>query len=238
MAIEGNLREMSLPTLVQYACTDGQRACLTVRRGSESAYLYFLEGNLVHAVLDDEIGEEVLYRILKWEDGTFRLAPSAEIPQPSIATPWSVLLVNGLQRADEETWDEDEVHAEESEMPENIRDILRELAGRVPGFMTAAIVGMDGLGIADYSVGDVDAESISGQLTLLLKLVDTTVTKLTNDEVEDYLLTTENAYLLAWHLENKHYFLGLIADRSTGRLGNMFLNGRLYASRLYKALPH
>jgi predicted regulator of Ras-like GTPase activity (Roadblock/LC7/MglB family) len=238
MAIEGNLREMSLPTLVQYACTDGQQACLTVQRGSESAYLYFLEGNLVHALLDDEIGEEVVYRILRWEDGTFKLASSAELPAPSITTPWSVLLVNGLQRADEETWDENDVHEEESEMPENIQDILKELAGQVPGFMTAAIVGMDGLGIADYSVGDVDAESISAQLTLLLKLVDTTVTKLTNDEVEDYLLTTENAYLLAWHLEDKQYFLGLIADRRTGRLGNMFLNGRLYASRLYEALPH
>jgi predicted regulator of Ras-like GTPase activity (Roadblock/LC7/MglB family) len=238
MAIEGDLREMSLPALVQYACTDGQQACLTVQRGSESAHLFFLGGDLVHASLDDEMGEEAFYRILKWEDGTFRLASNGDIPQTSITTPWSVLLVNGLQRADEETWDENEVHEEESEMPENIQDILKELAGQVPGFMTAAIVGMDGLGIADYSVGSVDAESIGAQLTLLLKLVDTTVTKLTNDEVEDYLLTTENAYLLAWHLEDKQYFLGLIADRRTGKLGNMFLNGRLYAARLYQALPH
>lgn len=238
MAIEGHLREMNLPTLVQYACTVGQQSRLRLQHEDESANLFFRDGNLIHATLGDEIGEEAFYRVLRWEDGEFRLESSVETPTETIATPWSALLVNGLQRADEDTWDLAEVHEEENEMPENIQDILKEMGGQVPGFMVAAVVGMDGLGIADYAVTSVDVEAVNAQMTLLVKLVDTTVTKLTGDEVEDYLLTTENAYLLVRFLEDKQYYVGLAADRRTGKLGNMRLNSRLYAARLDKALPH
>lgn len=238
MAIEGHLKEMDLSTLVQYACTEGHQARLRVQHAGESAYLFFCDGNLVHAELNEESGEEVFYRVLRWEDGEFRLESTVETPVQTITTPWSALLVNGLQRADEETWDQTEVHEEESEMPENIQDILKELGGQVPGFMTAAVVGMDGLGIADYTVSNADTEAVNAQMTLLVKLVDTTVTKLTGDEVEDYLLTTDNAYLLVRFLEDKQYYLGLVADKRNGKLGNMRLNSRLYGERVSKALPH
>ena len=237
MAIEGRLNEMDLPALVQHACTEGHQARLSMSRGGDEAEIYFDGGNVVHATLNDQVGEEVFYHLLRWDDGKFALESSVAPPAHTIDTPWSALLVNGLQQYDEETWDALEDQQEEYEMPENIQDILMELSEQVTGFVSAAVVGMDGLGIADHAASDVDVEAINAQMTLLVKLVDTTVTKLTADEVEDYLLTTEKAYLLVRFLEGKEYYLGIAAARDTAKLGNLRLNSRLYSDRLQKAMP-
>jgi predicted regulator of Ras-like GTPase activity (Roadblock/LC7/MglB family) len=237
MAIEGRLSEMDLPTLVQYACNEGQRAKLILRHDEDLAELYFDGGNLVHATCEDQKGEEVFYRVLRWEEGQFTLESSVEPPARTIDVPWSMLLVDGLQRYDEESWDAVDYHEEEFEMPENIQDILTELAEQLPGFVATSVVGMDGLGIADHAAAGVDTEAINAQMALLVKLVDTTVTKLTNDEVDDYLLTTDHSYLLVRFLEDKEYFLGIAADRNTAKLGNLRLNSRIYSQRVDKALP-
>ncbi|MGC9400482.1 MAG: DUF4388 domain-containing protein [Anaerolineae bacterium] len=238
MAIEGRLSEMDLATLVQYACTENQQACLRIQRGEEEAVLYFDAGNVVHAELNEHTGEEVFYRILRWKEGTFILESAVAPPARTITRPWSALLMDGLQQLDEETWDHTS-NEEDYEMPENIQEILEELGEQLSGFIAAAVVGMDGLGIADHAVRRVEVETINAQMTLLLKLVDTTINKLNpNDEMDDYLLTTENAYLLIRFLRDRNYYLGIAADRRSAKLGNLRLNSRLYSERIDKALPH
>ncbi len=237
MAIEGRLSEMDLATLVQYACNEGQQACLRVQHGNEEALIYFAEGNVAHAELDERTGEEVFYQVLRWKEGSFTMEPTATPPPQTIQTPWSALLMNGLQQMDEDIWD-NTAHEEDYEMPENIQDILEELGGQVPGFISASVVGMDGLGIAEHSTMGVNTEAINAQMTLLVKLVDTTVSKLGDDEVDDYLLTTENAYMLVRFLSGHDYYVGIAADRNTAKLGNLRLNSRIYTERVDKALPH
>ncbi|MGC9358470.1 MAG: DUF4388 domain-containing protein [Anaerolineae bacterium] len=239
MAIKGRLQEMGLPALIQYVCNGGASARLRVTREDVEAHLYFAEGDLVHAELEDQVGEEAVYRVLAWEDGDFVLTTETGITPPSrtIETPWSALLMAGLQRHDEESWETLESQ-EDYDMPENIRDILVELGGQIPGFIATAVVGMDGLGIADFSATGASTEAINAQMTLLVKLVDTTVTKLGAGTLEDHLLTTDKAFLLVRFLEDKHYYLGIAVDKQATNLGNLRLNSRIYSQRVNAALPH
>ena len=238
MAIKGTLSEMGLPTLVQMACQEGTQAQLTVEQDGQTATVYFAAGNVVHATLGDQVGEEAIYRVLKWEEGEFVMESGIAPPDQTIVTPWSALLMNGLQQVDEERWDgADELTKEEIDMPENMNEILQELGEQVPGFISAAVVGMDGLGIAQHSDAPVDVESINAQMTLLIKLVDTTVDKIDAGVVEDYLLTTEHAYLMIRFLEGNDYYLGVAADKDTVNLGNLRLNSRVYSKRLDQAMP-
>ena len=237
MAIKGHLNEMGLPTLVQYACTEGQQAALHLYHGDQEATVYFESGEIVHAAFDDQTGEEAFYRVLQWQEGEFTLEPAVTAPARTIATPWSVLLMDGLQRYDEETWDNTE-HQEDYDMPENIRDILVELGSQVPGFIATSVCGMDGLGIAGFAVGDTNVEAINAQMTLLVKLVDTTTQKLGAGVIEDHLLTTDKAYLLLTFLEDEHYYLGIAVNRNESTLGNLRLNSRIYSKRVNQALPH
>jgi predicted regulator of Ras-like GTPase activity (Roadblock/LC7/MglB family) len=236
MAIKGHLREMNLPMLIQHACTLNERVRLDLQRGDAQAALYFDDNELVHATLDDQIGEEAVYHALKWEDGEFQLEPCLSLPARTIDVPWSVLLVNGLQRYDEERWDALD-YEEEIEMPENIHDILVELGRQTSGFIAASVVGRDGLGIAEHSNGAVDPEAINAQTTLLFKLVDTSVGKLAAGALEDYLLTTKDAYVLLRYLDDNEHFLGIAVDRNGTKLGSLRLNSRIYASRVSEAMP-
>jgi len=239
MATKGHLSDMNLPTLVQVTCQSGGPARLTLRREDQEAVLYFDQGNIVHAISADQEGKEVVYRVLTWEDGEFSLEMGIPPPARTIETPWSALLLEGLQRHDEERWEtlDAEQIKEEYDMAENMNDILKELSGQVPGFIATTVVGMDGLGIAEYAAGPVDVESINAQMTLLYKLVDSSVAKLKAGVIEDYLLTTEKAYLLIRSLSDRNYYLGIATDRKSGNVGNMRLNSRLYADRLSKAMP-
>ncbi len=245
MAIQGRLSDMSLPTLVQLTCQEGNRAQLSLRQNDTEAVLYFDQGNIVHATLqegeggDDLEGEEVVYRILSWQDGEFQLESGVAPPTRTVQTAWSALIMDGLQRHDEERWDTIEIKdtKEEYEMAENIQDILNELGGQVPGFVAASVTGMDGLGIASHSATAIDVESINAQMTLLIKLVDTTTEKLGAGEMDHGLMTTDRAYLVWRHLGDDDYYLGLAADRQNANLGNMLLMSRIYAERAGKAMP-
>lgn len=152
MAVEGRLSEMGLPTLVQLNCQEGKRTQLTVQRNDGQAILYFAEGDLVHAILrpgegvDSLEGEGVVYQIIGWEDGTFSLEAGVDPPAHTIHTPWAALLMEGLQRHDEERWDtlEDEEMIRRNTMSaRTTTDILRDFLA-VPGISTAVVVGRDG----------------------------------------------------------------------------------------------
>jgi hypothetical protein len=74
-------------------------------------------------------------------------------------------------------------------------------------------------------------------MTMLLKLVDTSATKMNIGEIEDNLTTTDFAYVLMRFLPGHKFFLGITVDRRTGNLGNMRLITKMYANRIAPLLP-
>ncbi len=244
MAMQGNLRDMAVADLVQHNCQDRKTAQLTIYNHEEEANLYFKDGTIAHASLGDIQGEEVVYQILSWVEGTFALETGVTPPTTSIQRSWSALLIEGARRLDEggDLYRSQQAVEQSFSEPEvkqmaQLDDLLKKLGGEVNGFIAAAVVGMDGLSIAQQSKGKVNPEAIGAQMTLLLKLVDTTTTKLNAGVVEDDLVTTENAYVLMRYLPEKHYFLGIAVDRKSGNLGNLRLMSKMYVGQVAKAMP-
>ncbi len=108
MAIQGELRDFSLPALVQFVMHESAAARVTVHRGAETAHLFLADNQLQHAVLqngtdDNNIhsGEEVVYEILAWQDGLFTVDMDVLPPTQSIKQSWDYLLMEGLRRLDE-----------------------------------------------------------------------------------------------------------------------------------------
>jgi predicted regulator of Ras-like GTPase activity (Roadblock/LC7/MglB family) len=81
------------------------------------------------------------------------------------------------------------------------------------------------------------AEAIAAQMTMLLKLVETSTAKINVGDIEDNLTTTDFAYVLMRFLPGRKYFLGLTVDRHAGNLGNMRLISKMYANRIGQLLP-
>lgn len=244
MGMNGNLRDVAIPDLIQLSCQDRKSARLSIEHLDEHAALYFKDGNLVHAVLGNNSGEEVLFNIIGWEEGTFNLETGIQSPAITVSSSWPSLLLEGARRLDEERNKDNkpqsttEFFTEVDSMAPKFDEILKELSGEITGCVACALVGMDGINIASHTrAKNTDPELMSAQGTMLLKLVDTAVDKLKAGQIEDNLTTTANAYMMMRFLPGKDYYLAVVADRKTGNLGNMRLIGKTFAERLAKAMP-
>lgn len=71
MGIKGNLGDMAIAELIQNNCLERKTAQLSIEHSGQQAILYFNDGNIVHANLGQEVGEEVIYEILRWNEGSF-----------------------------------------------------------------------------------------------------------------------------------------------------------------------
>lgn len=265
MAVTGNLKDISLTNLVQMNAQSGLTGRLSVQHAGDQSHIYFAEGEIVHAELGAISGKDAFYQMLGWEEGIFDLETDFAAPKQTITMRWSDLLLGGMQQIDEsgspvaDEKQKDDVFPKdlgklfglertnnslgegdiimEDNMAQKMQEVLADLSGEATGLFASAVVGMDGLPVAEFAKKSVDIESFSAQMTLLIKLVDTTTKKVKAGKVEDYLLTTDKAYLLIRFLGDSDYYLGIGAVREASNLGKLRLYSRIYAERLSAVLP-
>ncbi|NIN65596.1 MAG: response regulator [Anaerolineae bacterium] len=119
-AVRGNLRDLGLASIISVNCNEMNQAKLVVRRKGRVGTIHFDGGTIVHATLDDEEGDRVIYELLSWEDGRFSLEQGVPPPKRTIEADWTGLVLEAMRRIDEGAgewdlgWDEDEVKQEEN----------------------------------------------------------------------------------------------------------------------------
>jgi predicted regulator of Ras-like GTPase activity (Roadblock/LC7/MglB family) len=244
MGMTGNLTGLAAADLIQLNCVDQKIARLSIQQADQQAELYFMGGQIVHAVSGDQKGEEVVYRVLGWNEGEFSLENDINSPETTIKRSWTSLLLEGARRLDEKELTQPPINLEkdlqpkEKKMTIKFEDILAELSGEVTGYRGSFLVGIDGINLASNFVGELDPDLASAQMAMLLKLVNGSAEKLGAGNLEDNLTTTEKAYILMRFLPGKQYFLGISVERKSGNLGNMRLMSKMYTDKLAKAMPH
>ncbi|MBI9052063.1 MAG: roadblock/LC7 domain-containing protein [Anaerolineaceae bacterium] len=120
-----------------------------------------------------------------------------------------------------------------AKLDELIREIQNELGA---DFRYMNIVGSDGLPIAGTTVADVNTEAVAARFTLIVKLASRVADKLHLGEVDDNLVTLDDAYILMELLGDESYFviLGLSKEAPLG-VARMLL--KEYADQLWDAIP-
>jgi predicted regulator of Ras-like GTPase activity (Roadblock/LC7/MglB family) len=244
MGLQGNLKEMSVADLIQHYCNENKTAQLAIRHAGQEAALYFADGNVVHASLGNQEGEEVVYQILVWEEGDFSLSQGIQAPRQSIERSWSGLLMEGAKRLDEsgieiQTNTLDSNHIEEVKpMTQKMDEILQEMSSEMSGFVAGAVCGMDGMNVAQLASEKLNPEAMTAQLTIFLKLASSANNKSGMGEMEDVLLQTEKFFIMNIFLpgDEQHYLMTVV-DRKTGSIGNQRLISKVYADRLSKVIP-
>ncbi len=261
--MKGNLRTIPLTTLVQMFGQSGLTGRLDLKKENLNAQLFFKDGNIVDAKLGEKSGRSVFYAIIGWVDADFSLETDEETSTVTISESWSDLLLEGLLKLDESTKqtikeretkvipddigklfgfdkNNDEIKnlSPEVNMANRMEEVLKDLSQEIPGLITAAIVGMDGLGVAHFTNSDGDPDAVNAQATILLKLVSSTLEKVIHEKVEDLLLTSDLTYLMLKQLDDPNYFLGILCYRSQANLGNMRLMSNTMVNRLSSVMPH
>lgn len=90
--VEGDLVDLTLPSLLTALSREGSTAILRVQRGDDQGAIYFSEGSLVHALAGKAAGDEAVYRLLEWPDGRFRLVRDPDRHPRTITQPLNEFL--------------------------------------------------------------------------------------------------------------------------------------------------
>ncbi len=107
MGIKGDLKDMSLPNLVQMVCLDRRDVMLAIKHHREGeGVIFFSGGQVVHAKIGSLVGEYALYQMLSWPDGIFEMREYTSTPDQTINLPWNRLLMEGLRLVDEQIVDQ------------------------------------------------------------------------------------------------------------------------------------
>ena len=103
--IRGRLAEMNMIDLLQ-SLELGQKTCaLTVTRNGEDCRMYFAEGKISHAELGSVVGDEAVYRVVGWPEGSFEIDFNSRSDQHTTTRSTQGLLMEALRLLDEQKRD-------------------------------------------------------------------------------------------------------------------------------------
>jgi len=104
-------------------------------------------------------------------------------------------------------------------------------------FVSTDVVGLDGLSVGGGSMDpNFDASEASARFAMVMKLGRTVGEKLTLGDVEDNLVTTDKAYIIARFIGDGSFYWGIAVTRNA-TLGAVRMMMNEYADRLWDAIP-
>ena len=106
-SLRGQLAEVGFPELVQFVSSCSLTGRLIIQHTETGVPLHGLlevrGGEVVAAYCGDATGDDAVYALAEWDDGTFRFQPDEREVQPNTTMPTLTLLVEAMKRRDEAT---------------------------------------------------------------------------------------------------------------------------------------
>jgi len=171
-ALEGDLTMMSLASIIQINCEERNQAQLILNHQGSEGQIFFNDGDVIHAEVGNQNGDEAIYELLSWEAGSFHIKMDAEPSARTINIGWSGLLLEGMRRIDESTagWSPD--YEEESAEPEEegdnqLQDRIVKAISNIQDVTGALICSLDGTLIAQDKIKDPDNTQALSELVLV-----------------------------------------------------------------------
>lgn len=103
MVLVGNLKDLRLANIIQLNCMERNVAKVTVSSHEGTGFLYFAEGQIVHAEFSPYIGERAVYEMLSLNDGQFKVEAGVQAPSHTIKRPWNSVVLDSLRELDEKS---------------------------------------------------------------------------------------------------------------------------------------
>jgi hypothetical protein len=176
---EGFSGAISLPLLadlIQIYTTSLASGGLTISRGGEAGKMWFEGGAIVHAVCGELIGEEAVYQLLRWHDGSFSLNQDERTVVRSITASWQQVLMEGCRRLDEEALayggddgGEGVAAGQVAILDERVERILAELDHSLSGLFAVALFDAGTGALLSQRRGTVDLSAAGPSLLDLVR---------------------------------------------------------------------
>jgi hypothetical protein len=221
MAIEGNLQDMSLVDIIQLRCRDSESSAVLLTRGNQEGAIYFADGQVLHAIHGNDQGEEAFYRLLQWQDAHFVIKKGVESMDQSIHIPWRPLLVQTLQRIDEERSDTVDEHSDMAD-----EGPLRELADRLDHVVAIFALDDDGVAVATLVESEAfDRQAALASLSDTFKRIVGTLSTMNAGAFEETITITSRYRFITRPVGDNRHCVQVVLDG----------NGNIGAARMHLA---
>ena len=99
--LRGSLSQMNVIDLVQ-SLEMGRKSCLlTMTNRDDKCEMYFTQGQVNHAAYGSIVGDEAVFKVLRWKDGNFEINFEAKTSQQTTTLNTQGMLMEGLRLLDE-----------------------------------------------------------------------------------------------------------------------------------------
>jgi DNA-binding response OmpR family regulator len=113
--LRGSLLQMNVIDLVQ-SLEMGRKSCaLTLTKKDEKCEVYFSEGQVTHSAYGSLVGDEAVFKVLRWTEGNFQIDFEGKTTQQTTKLNTQGLLMEGLRLLDESQRDGGEGGGKEEE---------------------------------------------------------------------------------------------------------------------------
>jgi CheY-like chemotaxis protein len=103
--VRGNLSQMNVIDLMQ-SLEMGRKSCqLSLSNEGDKCEVFFAEGQVKHATYGSLVGDEAVFKVLRWTGGNFQLDFEAKTDKETTQLNTQGLLMEGLRLLDESTRD-------------------------------------------------------------------------------------------------------------------------------------
>jgi CheY-like chemotaxis protein len=103
--VRGNLAQMNVIDLMQ-SLEMGRKSCqLTLTKDGEKCEVFFVEGQVKHATYGSLVGDEAVFKVLRWTGGSFELDFEGKTAKETTQLNTQGLLMEGLRLLDESARD-------------------------------------------------------------------------------------------------------------------------------------
>ena len=212
---EGKISDFQLTDLIQLLCLGRQTNSLHFEKDGMHGAIYFEDGDIVHAEVEQLEGEEAFYEILSWEGGEFHLQKGDKAPRETIFKSWQNLLLEGLRRLDELRARTANV---DDKISENQKQIILVLENqlKIRGTWLVAILDQSGFVIAS-AVHPQKKEklSVSDIIPIVSKFISTAEengNELEFGKIEEIFTQYERGLIRLARIADLHYYLATVGD--------------------------
>ncbi len=209
---DGEVSGMSLVDLLQMKAMGRFSGRVVVEQNGVVGYLFFRDGELIHAELGSFEGKEAFARILGWGGGTFRAEPKVATTRQSITEGFQFLLLDALRMQDElaagiEQTAADAVQAESSPVAKG--GGMKERLSGIAGIQDVALT--DRAGAVVQTIGT-NAEALAAQGMYLVTTSGQVGQELGLGAFKGAVVQGEVGHLIAFEGSKNYLFIGVDAE--------------------------
>lgn len=101
MSLDGSLEDFGLSDVLQLVHIGKRTGVLTIFSEEQVAEIYFKDGEAIHAIFGNEVGEKVVYQVFNWKIGQFRFEMKLVSVPETITIGSQNLILEATRRIDE-----------------------------------------------------------------------------------------------------------------------------------------